>query len=316
MNAIETIGLTKSFRNRRVIDDLNMHVPRGAIYGFVGKNGSGKSTTMKLVCGMMPPTSGEVRVMGEPMGACEASPFIGSLVEAPGIYPNLSAFDNMMVKALALGLPECQKQCRKLLKTVGLDSTGKQKAKKFSMGMKQRLGLALALLGGPDILMLDEPLNGLDPEAARTMRNLLINLNRDRNVTVVISSHILDQLERMCTHYGVIRDGRIVSEMTSEDVEAACAGNLKLTCSESERALALISERMPQISIAMLPEDVIKLDAKADPAAIGQLLLSEGIAVTGMHAAESDAEAFFVELMGGTDAEPPNAQTPNLRHRD
>ncbi len=311
MYAIETAGLAKSFRGHRVIRDLNLHVSRGDIYGFVGKNGSGKSTTMKLICGLMPATAGEVRVMGQPLAPCEPSPLVGSLIEQPGIYPNLSAFDNLMVKGLALGLVNPRRSAAELLGTVGLSahapgaSRAREKAKRFSMGMKQRLGLALALIGNPDILLLDEPLNGLDPEGARALRELIVRLNRERGVTVLVSSHILDQLERICTRYGIIAGGHMARELTSDELDAACASYLELACSEPARALALVTERFPALSLSVLPGDVIRIDGPADQAALGELLMSEGIAVTDLHRAERDAEGFFVDLMGGGEEEHP-----------
>ena len=306
--ALETRGLKKSFRGRVVIDGLDLHVPRGEINGFIVKNGSGKSTTMKLVCGLMPPSAGEVLVMGEALAPCEASAAIGSIIEAPGIYPGLSAFDNMMVKALALGLVDARLTCDELLRAVGLGehcSTGprrREKAKRFSMGMKQRVGLALALLGGPDVLLLDEPLNGLDPEGARAIRELIVRLNRERGVTVLISSHVLDQLERICTRYGVIREGRMVRELTAEDVERECASCLVLRCSEPARALAAIEECLPAARLSVLPDDAIRIDGEVEAARVGALLMDQGIAVSDLHRQENDIEEFFVGLMGGSEA--------------
>lgn len=303
MYAIETTGLVKSFRRRRVIDGLALHVGRGEIYGFIGKNGSGKSTTMKMIAGLMPPTAGEISVLGQRLQPCEAHGRVGALIETPGIYLNLSAFDNLMVKALALGLVDAREEARGLLAAVGLADTGKQKAKRFSMGMKQRLGVALALLGDPDVLLLDEPLNGLDPEGARDIRNLIVRLNRERGVTVLISSHVLDQLERICTVYGVIRDGRMVAELTAAEVEEACASSLVLRCAEQARALAVLAERCPQARLTALPGDALRIEGPVEAADVSRALMAEGIAVIDLHRTEGDREAFFVELMGGHDAE-------------
>lgn len=299
MNALETVGLTKRFRSKQVIQDLSLHVPRGEIYGFVGKNGSGKSTTMKLICGLMPASGGEVRVMGKSLAPCETSPRIGSLIEEPGLYLNLSAFDNLMIKALALGLVDPRTACLQMLATVGLKDTGKQKAKKFSLGMKQRLGMALALLGNPDILLLDEPFNGLDPEATQSMRGLLVRLVRERGVTVVISSHVLDQLERICTRYGVIRSGTIVRELTAEDVERERAASLSLSCSNAPRALALIEEHIAGARTTVLPGNELRITGPVVAEEIGRLLLDEGIAISDLHRTERDVETFFLELMNG-----------------
>lgn len=303
MNAIETHALEKKFRGKRALRDLNLTVGRGEIYGFIGKNGSGKSTTMKIVAGLMPATSGEVHVLGAALAPCEAHPAVGTLIESPGIYPSLSAYDNLMVKALTLGLVDAKRTCQELLDAVGLADTGRQKAKRFSMGMKQRLGIALALMGNPSVLMLDEPLNGLDPDAARAIRTLIVRLNRERGVTVLISSHVLDQLERMCTCYGIIRDGHMVRELSAAAVEEECASYLALSCTEPERALATLTERVRGARIQMMPDDTLRIDGNVDTAQVGEILMSEGIALSDLHRTEGDREAFFVELMGGHDVD-------------
>ena len=303
MNAIETHALEKKFRGKRALRDLNLTVGRGEIYGFIGKNGSGKSTTMKIVAGLMPATAGEVHVLGAALAPCEAHPAVGTLIESPGIYPSLSAYDNLMVKALTLGLVDAKRTCQELLDAVGLADTGRQKAKRFSMGMKQRLGIALALMGNPSVLLLDEPLNGLDPDAARAIRTLIVRLNRERGVTVLISSHVLDQLERMCTCYGIIRDGHMVRELSAAAVEEECASYLALSCTEPERAIATLTERVRGARIQMMPDDTLRIDGNVDTAQVGEILMSEGIALSDLHRTEGDREAFFVELMGGHDVD-------------
>ena len=240
MLAIETRGLSKAYRGRNVVDGLDMHVARGDIYGFVGRNGAGKSTTMKMICGMIRPTAGEVRLFdrfaaGSSGSASQKAPRseavrIGTLVENPGLYPNMTALENMRCKAMALGLVDSVAEIEQLLCIVGLTAAGKKPAKSYSLGMKQRLGLALAMLGSPDVLLLDEPMNGLDPEGVREMRNLIIRLNEQRGITVVVSSHVLDQLGRMATRYGVINEGRMVGEMTADEVTQACGASSARRC--------------------------------------------------------------------------------------
>lgn len=303
MNAIQTTGLVKVFKRRWALDRLDMSVRRGDIYGFVGKNGSGKSTTMRIVAGLMPATLGEVQVLGRDLGPCEAHPAVGALIEGPGVYPTLSALDNLMVKALALGLVDPRKESLGLLDAVGLSDAARTKAKRLSLGMRQRLGIALTLLGHPDVLLLDEPLNGLDPEATRDIRSLIVRLNRERGVTVLISSHVLDQLERICTRYGVIREGRLVAELTAEEVDAACASCLTLSCSEPPRALALLEQHVPGISVTVLPDSSLRLEGTADARLVGRTLADAEIAVFDLHRTERDREGFFVGLMGGGDAE-------------
>ena len=187
MAVIEACGLAKAYGGRRVVSDFTMTVSPGDIYGFVGKNGAGKSTVMKMICGEVTATAGEVVLFG---GASEGGARrIGVLIEQPGLLPGLTAYENVMAKALAFGLVDAKDRCAEVLRLVGLDGTGRKKAKGFSLGMKQRLGLALALLGNPDVLLLDEPFNGLDPEGARALRNLIVRLNETLGVTVVVSSH-------------------------------------------------------------------------------------------------------------------------------
>ena len=206
MNVIEARGLTKVYGGRAVVRDFAMTVAAGDIYGFVGKNGAGKSTVMKMICGDALPTAGEVVLFeSDRASAGDGEPEdggvrrIGVLIEEPGLLVNLSAYRNLMAKALAWGIVDGPARCEEVLRLVGLSSVGNKKVRGFSLGMKQRLGLAMALLGSPDVLLLDEPFNGLDPEATRAMRNLIVRVNETSGITVVVSSHVLDQLDRMAT---------------------------------------------------------------------------------------------------------------------
>ena len=315
MLAIETRGLSKAYRGRNVVDGLDMHVARGDIYGFVGRNGAGKSTTMKMICGMIRPTAGEVRLFdrfaaGSSGSASQKAPRseavrIGTLVENPGLYPNMTALENMRCKAMALGLVDSVAEIEQLLCIVGLTAAGKKPAKSYSLGMKQRLGLALAMLGSPDVLLLDEPMNGLDPEGVREMRNLIIRLNEQRGITVVVSSHVLDQLGRMATRYGVINEGRMVGEMTADEVTQACGDYLVVRTAEPERTVALLAETRPSIVCTALPDGSLRLqDASGDQGAldaadVGALLAGQGIAVSELGSHARDLEDFFLKLMGG-----------------
>lgn len=301
MYALETADLERSFRGHRVIDGLNLHVGKGEIYGFIGRNGAGKSTTMRMIAGLLAPQAGQIRIFGQALTPCEANPALGTLIENPGLYPNLSAFDNLMTKALVLGVVNASKRCRELLNLVGLDGS-KKRVKGFSMGMRQRLGVAMALLGNPEILILDEPLNGLDPEGAREIRQLLSRLNRDRGITVLVSSHVLDQLERMCTCYGVICGGRMVRELTAQEVEQECASYLALSCLEPERAFAILTERFPQFTASVLPDNSLHITGDIEASDVGRVLAEEGIVIQELHRTEGDIEDFFVQLMGGDDS--------------
>lgn len=298
MNVVETFGLTKRYRSFAAVDHFNMQVAQGDIYGFVGHNGAGKSTVMKMLAGLAQPTEGEAKLFGR-NPSDRGTQRIGVLIENPGIYGYLSAFDNMMMKALVLGLPNPAKTSNELLTFVGLGSVEKRQTRHFSMGMKQRLGLALALLGDPDLLLLDEPLNGLDPEGAREIRELIMHLNDQRNMTVIISSHVLEQLGKMATRYGVIRQGHMVRELTAAEVEAECSDCLVLRTAEPNKAFARLQERFANLSCQVAPDGSLRIYGGADAGQVGATLAEAGLAVQELFMHKSDLEEYFVKLMGG-----------------
>lgn len=330
MNVIETRSLTKTYGGRRAVDALDMQVPAGEIYGFVGKNGAGKSTAMKMVAGLVRPSAGEIELFGEARDADGCAPHgpqpgfsrIGALIEDPGVLPTFSALENLMGKAIAIGVVRAEAHCRELLELVGLADTGSLRVKKFSLGMKQRLGLALALVGNPELLLLDEPFNGLDPEATRSMRNALMRINRERGVTMVISSHVLDQLDRMATRFGVIRAGRMVRELSVDELHRECGSSIRVKTADPARSLAVLEEHLPTATLRAEPDGAILVSGNArhatasfggaagDAAASGapstekvSLILAEaGLLVLELTRIERDIEEFFVELMGGPDA--------------
>ena len=335
MNIIEARDLTKRYGRTNAVDHLNMRVAQGDIYGFVGKNGAGKSTTMKMVAGLVTPTAGELALFsGGPYHRAQrdASAFaaarragsfsgepsrIGALIEEPGVMPNFSATENLMMKALAMGVVRPREQVRELLALVGLEDAGSRKVKKFSMGMKQRLGLASALVGSPDLLLLDEPFNGMDPETTRDLRRALVRLNQERGVTIVISSHVLDQLMRVCTRFGVIAAGRMVREFTDEELHEACGSSVRVKTADPARALAILEERLPGMTFRAEPDQAIVVSggarhaaatfggAASDPTASGaptvekisRILHDADQVVLELTPLERDIEDYFVELM-------------------
>lgn len=221
---LETSGLCKRYRGFAALNGLDMHIPKGAIYGFVGRNGAGKTTLIRLICGLQEPTGGSFTLYGARNTDAKIERSrrrMGAVVETPSIYMDMTAEENIRQQYLVLGIPS-EDGITGLLQLVGLDDTGKKKAKNFSLGMRQRLGIAVALAGSPDFLVLDEPVNGLDPQGIIEMRELILKLNRERGITVLISSHILDELARLATHYGFIDGGRMVKEMSAEELEAHC----------------------------------------------------------------------------------------------
>ena len=300
MNVIETHGLTKRYRRKLAVDNLDMTVAAGDIYGFVGKNGSGKSTTMKMVAGLARPTAGEVVLFGDPeRGGATPQGFsrIGALIESPGVLQSLTVRDNLVAKALALGMTHAGAVADDLLALVGLDPTDHRRVKAYSLGMKQRLGLALALVGSPDLLLLDEPFNGLDPEATRDMRLALVRLNHEHGVTIVISSHVLDQLDRVATRFGVITDGRLTAEFTDEELHERCGSSVRVRLAAPERGLALLEQALPQATFRAEPDGALEVTGAALDE-VSFACFSAGVEVRELTQQERDIEEYFVELMG------------------
>ena len=247
MNAIEIRGLTKNFGDKQALRGLNMTVPKGAIYGFIGENGSGKSTTEKLVCGLLVPNGGSIRLFGRDYTDAEARTKLGVLIEAPGCYPNYSVWNNMMLQAANLGLKKPEREIQRVLKTVRMEGAASNKFKNCSLGMKQRIGIAMALLGRPALLILDEPINGLDADGMRIMREVLVDITQNERCTVLIASHILGELEKIATHYGIIRGGKMLREMTAAELDADCRTYVALQTGDMARTKALLGRRYAQI---------------------------------------------------------------------
>lgn len=297
MLAIETCGLSKAYKATLAVDNLEMHVEQGEIYGFIGRNGAGKSTTMKMLCSLAEPSSGVVRIFGhDPRDARAAR--IGALIEDAGLYPNMSAIDNLLCKAFSIGLPNAKAACNELLHLTGLGQTGKKKVRGFSLGMKQRLGLSLALVGSPEILLLDEPMNGLDPEGARDMRDFIVQLAQKKGITVLVSSHVLEQLGRMATRYGVINAGRMVREATAEEVDRECGDYLVLTVQEPEKVVAYLREKLPQHACSLIDDGCVRIEGNADQAEVAAVCAQQGITVEGLYRHRRDLEEYFIAMMG------------------
>ncbi len=222
MNAIEIRNLSKSFRVMYAVDHLNMTVPVGSIYGFIGENGSGKSTTEKLICGHLVPDEGEIKLFGRDYTDAGVRVRVGALIENAGCFPNSSVWDNLRMQTLNLGLKNPAEEIERALKIVRMEDSANIRFKSCSLGMKQRIGIAMALLGEPALLILDEPINGLDTDGMRMMREILVDITKNCGCTVVISSHILGELEKIATHYGIIRQGRMVCEISAKDMESRC----------------------------------------------------------------------------------------------
>ncbi|MCI9512881.1 MAG: ATP-binding cassette domain-containing protein [Oscillospiraceae bacterium] len=301
MAVIQTTGLSKRYKDRWAVDHLDLRVEQGDIYGFIGENGAGKSTTLKLLCGLARPTEGEALLFGKPVRDPVARRRVGALIEQPGLYPDLSGGENLRLYAALLGLDSPERQAKEILRTVGLSPKEKKPVRHYSMGMKQRLGVALSLLGGPDLLLLDEPINGLDPEGIREMRELLLRLNRERGLTILISSHILGELSKVATRYGIIQGGRMVEQITAAELEQKCTDYLYLRTDQPQKAAALLERELHLNRWEMRPEGELRVYEAVDVRAVGQTLALSGIAVEAMGLHRQDLEGYFLERMGGRD---------------
>ncbi|MEH2939403.1 ATP-binding cassette domain-containing protein [Lawsonibacter sp. JLR.KK007] len=301
MAVIQTMGLSKRYKDNWAVDHLDLRVEQGDIYGFIGRNGAGKSTTLKLLCGLARPTQGEALIFGKPIRDSVARRRVGALIEQPGLYPDLSGRENLWLYATLLGLDSPTRQVDEILETVGLSPKEKKPIKHYSMGMKQRLGVGLALLGGPDLLLLDEPINGLDPEGIREMRELLLRLNRERGLTLLISSHILGELSKIATRYGIIQAGRLMEQITAGELAQKCTDYLHLQADQPQKAAALLERELHLSRWEMRPEGEIRIYEAVDTKAVGQVLTQAGIAVEEMGLHKQDLESYFLERMGGAD---------------
>ena len=296
---LTTQNLSKSYSKFQALDHFTMHVPKGAIYGFVGRNGAGKTTLIRLVCGLQSPTAGSYSIYGiddKDKRISKSRRRMGAVVETPAIYMDMTAAENLKQQYLLLGMPSYE-GIDDLLALVGLENTGKKKARNFSLGMKQRLGIAIALAGDPDFLVLDEPVNGLDPQGIIEIRELILKLNRERGITVLISSHILDELSRLATHYGFIDKGRMVKEMSAAELEAACRKCMRVEVSHTA-ALSRVLDEMG-VEYKILSDTTADIYAKLNISELTHALDGVDCELIALTERDESLESFFIELIGG-----------------
>ena len=308
---LKTNALCKKYKDYKALNGLSMNVPKGAIYGFVGKNGAGKTTLVRLICGLQEAASGEYTLYGTKSTDKEilkARRRMGAVVETPSIYLDLTAEDNLKQQYRVLGLPSYD-GLADILKLVQLENTGKKKAKNFSLGMRQRLGIAIALVGDPDFLVLDEPVNGLDPQGIIEMRELILKLNREQQITVLISSHILDELSRLATHYGFIDKGQIVKEISAKELDTACRKCIRLEVTNT-RTLSRVLDGM-NVEYTIVSDKAADVYARVNVSKYGSrrqfetavscsgALAKENCEVISMQERDESLESYYVGLVGG-----------------
>ena len=294
---LKTSGLTKKFGNKTAVDHVDIKIEKGAIYGLIGMNGAGKTTIMKMLSGMIRPSEGTFNYEGLGANLSESYKRIGALIEAPALYPSLSALDNLKIKALAYGIND-NNYIQEKLNLVGLGDVGKKKAGKFSLGMKQRLGIALALVGDPDFLLLDEPINGLDPQGIVEVREMLIELNKKKGVTILISSHILEELSKIATDYGIISEGKLIEQITRDELMSKSRDKIKIKTKDTSSVITVLdAQGFNDYSVVDI-ETIYVYDRISDIALLNMEIAKAGILLESIGIDSSDLEEYFLKTAG------------------
>lgn len=296
---LSTQGLTKQYGRQKAVDHIDIHIKKGAIYGFIGRNGAGKTTTLKMISGLARPTDGEIIMFGYRGGGLKnIRSRVSCLIEAPGVYGNLSAYDNLKIKCKLFGIQE-KSYIPEILEMVGLNHVGKKKVKHYSLGMKQRLGIGLTLVGDPDLLLLDEPINGLDPQGIVEVRDTVLRLNEERNMTILVSSHILEELSKIATHYGIIHNGSLLQEMTKEELMKRCSERIEICLDEPKRAVPVLDE-MGFTNYQIVDKERIRIFERLEESAgLNMELAKAGILVREIRITSEELEDYFLNLTGG-----------------
>lgn len=295
MNAVEIKNLSKNFGSKQAVCGLEMTVPMGAIYGFIGENGSGKSTTEKMICGLIPKSGGSIKLYGKDHTDESVRAEVGVLIESPGCFPGLTVWDNMMLQAANLSIENAEQEVIKVLKMVRMEGAAGNKFKNCSLGMKQRVGIAMAMLGNPTLLVLDEPLNGLDADGMRIMREVFTDIVKDEKRSIVVSSHLLGELQKVATHYGIIRHGKMIKEMTADELDASCRTYVAIQTTDMNRTKTLLGCKYSRVE-----EDeagYIRVYDITTPEEIVTYLYENGICVTEILTDKISLEEYYIDLM-------------------
>lgn len=298
---LKTTNLSKRYKKDFAVNNLNISIKRGEIYGFIGENGAGKTTFIRMITGLVYPTSGEIKLFskekGDELGNVRKR--IGALIERPAFYPYMTAYENLEAFRIEKGIPG--KECiDKTLKSVGLYQDKNKKLKNFSLGMKQKLALAIALLGDPEFLILDEPINGLDPMGIKEVRELLKKLNKEKNITMLISSHILGELYQLATCYGIIHKGKLMEQITLKELDEKCKRNLSIKVDDVNKAATILETELSTNNFKVLPDGTIKLyDYVDNSRLVSSTLTKANIIIDQIMPNESNLEEYFINLVGG-----------------
>lgn len=299
MNAIEIRNLTKNFGEKQALQGLNMTVPVGSIYGFIGENGSGKSTTEKIICGLIRPSGGSVKLYGKDYTCGDIRAKVGVLIESPSCFPNMTVWNNLKLQADNLSIKNADDEIRKILKLVRMEGAAGNKYKNCSLGMKQRVGIAMALLGDPTLLVLDEPINGLDADGMRIMREVLVDIAKS-GATIVISSHILGELEKIATHYGIVRGGKMIAEMTAKELDESCRTFVAVKAGKKDMAKALLMRKFMRVEED--ENEYLRVYDQTTPEKIVTYLYENGVLINEIKTDKIGLEEYYIDLMKGKGA--------------
>lgn len=297
-NVLQTVDITKKFAKKTAVSSVNMTIKKGDIYGFIGRNGAGKTTLIKMLVGLSSPTSGSIELFGS-KHLNKARQKIGTVIEAPAFVPNLSARQNMLIQWKLLGSKD-KSIIDETLKLVGLSDVGRKKVKKFSLGMKQRLGIAMTLMGDPELLILDEPTNGLDPEGIIEVRNMLKRINQEKGLTILISSHILGELSKLATRYGIINDGVLIDEFTGDELVTRCQSSLIVKVNDVNRASEVLKSALNTDKFTIVNENTLEVfDFIDTPGIVTSALAKNNVVVDLISKKSVDLEEYFMNVIGG-----------------
>ena len=296
---LETRNLTKQYGHYKAVNGVSLHIKKGAIYGFIGRNGAGKTTCLKMISGLAEATDGEIELFGyKGKDLRQIRSRVGCLIETPGLYDSMTAYENLNIKCKLFGIKK-KGYIEEILRVVGLDNVGRKKTKHFSLGMKQRLGIGLALVGEPDLLVLDEPINGLDPQGIAEIRDTILRLKNERSMTICISSHILEELSKIATDYGIIHNGSLLQELTREELMKKCGERMELTLNNPREAIPVL-DAMGFVNYQVVDKEHIHIFERLNESALVNMELAKaGIPVKGISITSEELETYFLNLTGG-----------------
>lgn len=295
---LTTNDLTKQYGKQLAVDHVNMHIKKGDIYGLIGRNGAGKTTVLKMISRLAKPTHGDYSYFEDNGNLSKCR--IGTLIEAPGVYPNFSAKENIKLKCIAMGIND-KNEINRLLEIVGLQNAGNKKVKKFSLGMKQRLGIALALVGNPELMILDEPINGLDPQGIAEIRSTIEKLNKENGITFIISSHILEELSKIATRYGIIEKGKMIKELSADELNNEGSEHIELITDNNKKALEILMQ-MDIHKFKVIDDKKIHIFERfQDTGDITMTLAQNGVKTIQIYIDNDDLENYYLKLTGGAD---------------